>query len=215
MLKVAAQNKPYMLATGASTLQEVIDAVQLVYPVNNKFVLMQCNTNYTGSIENFKYINLNVLKTYKLLFPDVILGLSDHTPGHSSVLGAVALGARVIEKHYTDDNSREGPDHAFSMDPTSWREMVDRTRELEFALGSSIKNIAENEIDTVVVQRRSMRLNQDVNAGDELLSSHVVPLRPCTPSSIQPFEIEKYYGRKLRVNKTSGDAIYPSDFVND
>ncbi|CAM5563666.1 N-acetylneuraminate synthase OS=Lysinibacillus sphaericus OX=1421 GN=LS41612_19545 PE=4 SV=1 [Lysinibacillus sphaericus] len=61
---------------------------------------MQCNTNYTGNIENFKYINLNVLKTYNTMYPNMILGLSDHTPGHATVLGAITLGARVIEKHY-------------------------------------------------------------------------------------------------------------------
>ena len=65
---------------------------------------MQCNTNYTASEENFNHINLNVLKTYRTMFPDVILGLSDHTAGHATVLGAVAFGARVMEKHFTDDN---------------------------------------------------------------------------------------------------------------
>ena len=101
---------------------------------------MQCNTNYTTSLENFKYINLNVLKTFKKLYPDLILGLSDHTPGHSTVLGAVALGAKIIEKHFTDENEREGPDHKFSMNPHSWKEMVARTRELENALGGEIKS---------------------------------------------------------------------------
>ena len=85
----------------------------------------------------------------------MVLGLSDHTPGHSTVLGAVALGARMVEKHFTDDISRTGPDHKFSMDPRSWREMVERTRELEAALGDGEKKIEENERDTVIVQRRS------------------------------------------------------------
>ena len=72
---------------------------------------MQCNTNYTGDIKNFNYVNLNVLKEFKK-YPDLILGLSDHTPGLSTTLGAVALGARVIE-HFTDNNDRLGPDHFF------------------------------------------------------------------------------------------------------
>ena len=103
---------------------------------------MQCNTNYTGSRENFSSVNLNVLKTYATMWPQVVLGLSDHTPGHAAVLGAVALGARVIEKHFTDDPARVGPDHAFSMTPASWRDMVDRTKELELALGSADKAVA-------------------------------------------------------------------------
>jgi len=79
---------------------------------------MQCNTNYTGSVENFKYCNLNILKKFGLDYPNVVLGLSDHTH-------AITLGARVIEKHFTDDNNQGGPDHAFAMNPQSWRDMVE------------------------------------------------------------------------------------------
>ena len=129
---------------------------------------MQCNTNYTGSLENFKYIQLNVLKTYRAMYPDMVLGLSDHTPGHATVLGAVALGARMIEKHFTDDINREGPDHAFSMDPHTWREMVNRTRELENALGNGVKKVEENESQTVILQRRSIRLVRDLKEGSLL-----------------------------------------------
>ena len=85
---------------------------------------MQCNTNYTGSLDNFNHINLNVLNKYKELFPNAIIGLSDHTPGHETVLGAIALGIKVVEKHFTDDTSRNGPDHPFSMDPKTWKDMV-------------------------------------------------------------------------------------------
>jgi len=127
---------------------------------------MQCNTNYTASLENFDHIHLNVLKTYAALYPDVVLGLSDHTSGHATVLGAITLGARAIEKHFTDDNSRIGPDHPFSMDPIAWREMVDRTRELERALGSPNKRVANNESETVVVQQRCLRAARDIKQGD-------------------------------------------------
>ena len=100
---------------------------------------MQCNTNYTASLENFRFIQLNVLKVYRQMFPDLVLGLSDHTPGLATTLGAVSLGARMIEKHFTDDTNRIGPDHKFSMDPKSWLDMVERTRELENALGCGIR----------------------------------------------------------------------------
>ena len=76
---------------------------------------MQCNTNYTNSLKNFENINLNVWLYKKFFKEKIILGLSDHTPGNVSVLGAVALGAKIIEKHFTDDNDRYGPDHKFSM----------------------------------------------------------------------------------------------------
>ena len=71
-------------------------------------------------ILQYKYINLNVLKTYAHIFPDVLLGLSDHTKGHATILGAISLGARVFEKHFADDNNREGPDHKFAMNPCTW-----------------------------------------------------------------------------------------------
>ena len=114
---VAKKAKPVLLATGAANIEDVIRAVECVIGNNKDIVLMQCNTNYTGSFDNLKYVNLNVLKFYANLYPGMVLGLSDHTPGHTTVLGAIALGARVIEKHFTDDNDRIGPDHAFSMNP--------------------------------------------------------------------------------------------------
>ena len=116
---------------------------------------MQCNTNYTASKENFKFINLNVLKLYNKKFKSILLGLSDHTLGHETVLGAIALGARMIEKHFTDNNSRNGPDHKFSMNPKT-REMIEKSRNLESALEME-KNSAKNELNTVILQRRSIR----------------------------------------------------------
>jgi N-acetylneuraminate synthase len=174
---IAQKGKPVLLATGASTIGEVQLAVHTALKYNPQLVLMQCNTNYTASLENFKHIHLRVLLTYRSMFPQVILGLSDHTPGHATVLGAVALGARVVEKHFTDDNNRVGPDHKFAMDPTSWREMVERTRELESALGSGDKFIATNELETSVVQRRCLRAC-DIKAGD---TSVMIDVRPTTP----------------------------------
>ena len=94
--------------------------------------------------------------------------MSDHTPGHVTVLGAVSLGAKAIEKHFTDDTCREGPDHMFSMSPSSWSEMVDRTRELEVALGTGEKRVMENETETIVLQRRAVRINKDLAPGHKI-----------------------------------------------
>ena len=136
---IAKKRKPVILATGASNFREVVDAVNTIKKFNKKIVLMQCNTNYTASKENLKYINLNVLKKYKKKFPNLILGLSDHTFGHSTVLGSIALGAKVIEKHFTDNNNRIGPDHKFSMNPRTWKDMVEAARELEVSMGNGKK----------------------------------------------------------------------------
>ncbi len=172
---------------------------------------MQCNTNYTGSLENFKYVQLRVLQTYASMFPGLLLGLSDHTPGHAAALGAVALGARAIEKHFTDDRSREGPDHAFAMDPKSWREMVDRVRELELALGDGNKTVQENERDTVVIQRRCLRAASDLPAGKALARADLEPLRPAPPEAIPPQHLEAVLGRRLRRSLAKGDGLRWSD----
>ncbi len=117
MEHIAHKGKPVILSTGASDLGDVQRAVHTILAINPQLVVLQCNTNYTASLENFDHIHLRVLNTYRVLFPNVILGLSDHTSGHATVLGAVAMGARVIEKHFTDDVHRTGPDHPFSMTP--------------------------------------------------------------------------------------------------
>lgn len=208
---IAAKGKPYILASGAATASDVVRAVTAALAINPQFALMQCNTNYTASLENFKYIQLNVLKTYKEMFPHLILGLSDHTPGHATVLGAVALGARIIEKHFTDNTSREGPDHHFAMDPCTWRDMVDRTRELENALGCGIKQIEENEKDTAVVQRRSIRMAHDLGAGKVVQKSDFAMLRPCPPDAIPPHKLDVLLGKTLRFSKAAGEHLKWSD----
>ncbi len=208
---IAAKRKPYFLATGAATSEDVVRAVTAALAINPQLALMQCNTNYTASLENFKYIQLNVLKSYQVMFPNLILGLSDHTPGHATVLGAVALGARIIEKHFTDDTSREGPDHHFAMDPLTWRDMVDRTRELENALGCGVKQIEENEKDTAVVQRRAVRLVRDLSAGTVLQKTDFAMLRPCTPNAIPPYKLSLLLGKILRRSKAAGEHLTWSD----
>jgi sialic acid synthase SpsE len=205
--KVASKQKPVLLATGASTMSEVQHAVEVLRAVNPHIGLMQCNTNYTASLENFRHIHLNVLKTYATAFTGVVLGLSDHTPGHSTVLGAVALGARVIEKHFTEDTSRVGPDHPFSMTPTTWREMIDRTRELELALGVPDKFVAENEQATVVVQRRCLRAARNLATGTVLAREMLDVLRPAPRNAIFPYDLEKVLGRTLLADLPHGEAL--------
>ena len=209
--RVAKKNKPYFLATGASNLKEVKAAVDLGLGINKELVLMQCNTNYTANLENFKYINLNVLKNYAKVFEGIVLGLSDHTHGHSTVLGAVTLGARVIEKHFTDDCSRIGPDHKFSMDTRTWREMVDRTRELELSLGDGVKKVEKNELETVIVQRRSICAASNISPGKFLTQDDLLMLRPAPPNSLEPHRLNEVVGKKLKHSKHFGEIISLQD----
>jgi len=205
--RMASKGKPVLLATGAATIGEVQKAVHAIQAINEQLVLMQCNTNYSADPDNFNHIHLNVLKTYAVMFPDVVLGLSDHTHGHATVLGAVALGARVIEKHFTDDNSREGPDHKFAMNPRTWADMVENTRQLEKALGSADKRVAGNEVDTVVIQRRCLRAARDLKAGEILTREMIDVLRPATPGAILPDQIQKVVGMKLLVDAPYGKEL--------
>src|SRR3990172_1591948 len=194
--RMASKGKPFFVATGASTIGEVQKAVHVILKINKQLVLMQCNTNYTASPNNYDHLHVNVLKTYAAMFPDVILGLSDHTHSVAPILGAVTLGARVIERHFTDSNDREGPDHKFAMNPDNWAKMVEETRLLERSLGSSDKFIAENEIDTAVVQRRCLRAARDIKAGEVFSRDMIDVLRPATVGAIKPDQINDVIGTK-------------------
>lgn len=204
---VCASGKPVLIATGAASLDDVRRAAGVPRKHGVPYALLQCNTNYTGEMENFSFINLNALKAFAEHWPEAVLGLSDHTPGHVTVLGAVALGARVIEKHFTDDNSRQGPDHAFSMDPSSWRQMVESTRELEAALGDGVKRIEANETETVVVQRRSLCASEQLKAGATLSAAVVKPLRPAPKGSYEPYRLSELDGAVLEDDLQPGDPI--------
>jgi sialic acid synthase SpsE len=204
---IARKGKPVLLATGASTIGEVQRAVNAVLSINQQLVLMQCNTNYTASLDNFNHIHLRVLNTYRSMYPDLVLGLSDHTPGHAAVLGAVTLGARVVEKHFTDDNNRSGPDHKFAMNPQTWSEMVTATRQLERALGSGDKFIAGNEKDTMIVQRRCLRAGCEIKAGQKITREMIDVLRPATPGAILPSEIGRVVGTTAVVDIPAGKEL--------
>jgi N-acetylneuraminate synthase len=211
LIHMASKGKPVIIATGASHIGEVQRAVHAILAINKQLILLQCNTNYTASPENYDYINLNVLKTYSVMFPDVVLGLSDHTHGNSTVLGAVTLGARVIERHFTDSNDREGPDHKFALNPEAWAHMVDETRLLERALGSADKFIAENEQDTQIVQRRCLRAARDIKAGETFTRDMIDVLRPATPGAIKPDQIQNVIGTKALADMPLGKELRWTD----
>jgi N-acetylneuraminate synthase len=208
---MASKGKPFFVATGASTIGEVQKAVHAILKINKQLVLMQCNTNYTASPKNYDHLHINVLKTYASMFPDVILGLSDHTHAVSPVIAAVTLGARVIERHFTDSNDREGPDHKFAMNPENWAKMVAETRLVERALGSADKFIAANEVDTAVVQRRCLRAAREVKAGEVFTRDMIDVLRPATPGAIKPDQIENVLGTKALFDMPLGKELRWTD----
>lgn len=211
---MAARGKPVLIATGASDLADVQRAMDAALNLTPDVVLMQCNTNYTAGHDNYRHLQLNTLREFAELYPGVVLGLSDHMPGHVSVLGAVALGARVIEKHFTDFTTREGPDHAFSMTPGTWREMVDRTRELEAALGDGTKKVEDNERETWVAQRRCVRIARDLPAGAVLSRDDLTMLRPCPRDAIPPFAAGELVGKRITRNLQAGEHLRREDVAH-
>lgn len=207
LTRIAAKAKPVILATGASSLVDVDRAMSLIQEAEVPVVLMQCNTNYEGSLDNIVFVNLRVLTQFAERFPEATLGLSDHTPGHVAVLGAVALGARVIEKHFTDDTTRIGPDHGFSMDPDTWKAMVDDTRLLEAALGTGMKQVERNEEKTVILQRRCVRAARGLPVGTILTRDDVAILRPAPLDAIPAHEVNEVVGRTLARELQFGEAL--------
>ncbi len=212
---IAAKNKPVILATGASTIEDIERAVSAINKYKVPYAILQCNTNYTASLDNMSFINLNVLNTYKSMFPDAVLGLSDHTHGAQTVLGAIALGARIIEKHFTDDNSRVGPDHMFSMNFEAFKDMVNQSINLFSALGDGIKKIEENEKNSYIVQRRSLHYASSLSKGHVLKKEDIFPLRPICENSFFPYEQDLILGKPLLRDVEANTAVLKEDLFCD
>jgi sialic acid synthase SpsE len=206
---IASKGKPVILAAGAADLREVEAAVATVLRHTDDIVIMQCNTNYTGAEENLDHLNVRVVTTLRDRWPAAIVGLSDHTPLPEPVVATVALGGRVIERHFTDDTTRTGPDHHFALDPSSWRDMVDRVRVLERVLGNGEKVVEANEYDSAIVQRRCLRFRRALPTGSVISRGDIDVLRPATPGALTPDRLEDAIGSVTTRDVEDGEAIKP------
>lgn len=185
-----------ILSTGMSTMGEVsaaVDAIAATGFSRDRMTVLQCNTAYPSPLDD---VNLLAMVTMGREF-GVKYGYSDHTQGTSSSLAAVALGASVIEKHFTTDNSLPGPDQRASMEPDSFAQLVASIREIERVLGSPVKEITESERENRVVARRGVYAARDLVAGETLSLDDLVCLRPETPLS--PMQIDSLIGRPIAV----------------
>lgn len=201
---VAQQGKPVILATGASTLGEVEAAVETIQTAgNDDIVLLQCVTNYPSDFES---ANIRAMSTLAETF-NVPVGYSDHTPGSTVPLGAVSRGANVIEKHFTDDKSREGPDHSFAMNVEEFERMVQEVRNLNTALGSPRKRIYDEEMEPRILQRRALRAATDLDAGTTITDDDVVALRPCPEGVFEPANRETLLGRTVNDDMVRGECF--------
>ncbi len=214
---VASKGKPILLGTGACNLSDIKKAIGVIKKTGNKkIVLFQCVTSYPVLL---KYANIKAMVAIKEKFK-VEVGYSDHTIGREGggddplsgitvPLAAVALGAAVIEKHFTDDRKRKGPDHNFAMEAEDFKKMADAIRALEKALGDGKKKVEDSERETVVIQRRGIYAKKDIKPGEIISFENIDFLRPAL--FLRPPQSKRILGRKAKNNIKSGDPIKLDD----
>lgn len=172
--KIAATGKPIIMSTGMAKLAEIEEAVQTIRNSGNgQLALLKCVSSYPAPAEE---MNLRTIPHLKETF-DVVAGLSDHTMGSEVAIAAVALGASVIEKHFTLSRNDHGPDSSFSMEPAEFKEMVNSIRIAEKALGKVSYKLSENQ-QVSRVFRRSLFVAEDIKAGEQFTKENVRSVRP-------------------------------------
>lgn len=199
---VARTGKPVLLSTGMCTLEEVRESVDAILTEGNEqLILLHAITSYPTHAEN---VNLAAMQTLMHAFPQLDIGYSDHTLSPIACLCAVAMGARVIEKHFTCDKKADGPDHMLSADPAEMKWLVEAVRNFEIMRGSGIKRPADSEKTTRRNNRKSVVLNRSVKAGERLTEQDIAVKRP--GYGIAPKYFEQIVGRKVAADMEK-DAV--------
>jgi N,N'-diacetyllegionaminate synthase len=192
--KIAAQQRPVIISTGMSTMDEIKDTLNVFLQEGiskNDITILHCNTEYPTP---FTDVNLKAMSTIAHTFK-VPVGYSDHTVGIEVPVAAVALGAAVIEKHFTLDRNMEGPDHKASLEPGELKAMVSAIRNIEQALGTDIKQPSASEQKNIAIARKSIHLKTALPAGHLLQASDFVMKRP--GDGISPMRMDEFIGKKL------------------
>lgn len=202
LVHVAQKSRPLILSTGMSTLAEVDTAVRTIRATGNQdLALLHCTSNYPADPAD---VNLRAMITLKHAF-QVPVGFSDHTMGIEIPLAAVAMGACIIEKHFTLDRSLPGPDHQASLEPVELENLVKGIRKVEASLGHGRKEPAVREADTAAAARKSIVARVDINAGTVLDEKLLVMMRPGT--GLSPAMMQYIVGRTARVNISAGTLL--------
>ncbi len=199
---VARLGKPIILSTGMCTLDEVRESVAAILGEGNeRLILLHAITSYPTHAPN---VNLRAMQTMMAAFPQLDVGYSDHTLSPVACLAAAAMGARVLERHFTYDKKADGPDHMLSADPAEMKWLVDAVRTFEVMRGSGIKQPAESETTTRINNRKSVVLTRAVQAGERLSPEHLAIKRP--GYGIPPKDLEKLVGRQV-LKAMDADAV--------
>jgi len=203
---IAKTKKVILLPCGASTVKEIKNAIKTIRNINNKIVLMQSVTQYPSPLFEANIKAMNVLgKKFNLL-----VGYSDHSLGITVPIAAVALGACVIEKHFTDNKKNLGPDHLHSLEPDEFKEMVTKIREVEKALGDGIKKIEKSEKQTRIIQRRSIFTTAKILKNEKITKDNTACLRPAIGISADQWK--KIIGKKVKRNLKPYRVLIENDF---
>lgn len=214
--QLAKFGKPMILSTGMGTLAEVEEAIQAIAaereinqlsePLGEMLTILHCTSNYPAQPEN---VNLKAMQAMTDAF-QIPVGYSDHTDGILVSQAAVAMGAQVIEKHFTLDRGLPGPDHKASLEPAELAQMIAQIRIVEKCLGNGVKAPTESELPIRDLVRRSVALANDLVDGEVIQASDLVLLRPGT--GIAPKEMTQVIGRKLKHARTAGNVLSWEDF---
>jgi len=208
--KVGSFRKKVLISTGMSNLDEIRKAINILtnFGTNkDRITILHCNTEYPTPMVD---VNLNVIKTLKDEF-GVSVGYSDHTLGIEVPIAAVALGASVIEKHFTMDKKMEGPDHACSLEPYELKLMVEKIRNIEMAMGSRLKQVTESECLNKIKVRKSIHTLIDLPKGHIIQEIDLLMIRP--GDGISPMDMDQVIGRKLKMDLKAGVKLDAKFFL--
>ena len=201
---MGSYNMPVILSTGMGTLSEIQDALYVLTSqaiTLDDITVLHCNTEYPTP---FKDVNLRAMSTIKRTF-DVKIGYSDHTLGVEVPVAAVALGAKIIEKHFTLDRNLPGPDHKASLEPGELKEMVKYIRNIEMAMGTGVKKASPSELSNIPVARKSIHTAKDLSEGDRIKASDLIMLRP--GDGISPMRIDEIIGKIATRDIINGEKV--------
>lgn len=208
--KVSKLAKEVILSTGMSELEEISEAITVLKSGGipaDKITILHCNTQYPTPIED---VNLFAMQQIKEVF-GVNVGYSDHTLGIEVPIAAVALGATMIEKHFTLDRNMDGPDHIASLEPHELIQMVQSIRNIELALGNGKKQVSNSEKANKAIARKSIHLKVSKQEGEEILEADIEMLRP--GDGISPMLMDKVIGKKCRRNLEQGTKLSFDDII--
>jgi len=208
---IASLGKPVIMSTGMCNQYEVKRALDVLIQfgiLKQNISILHCNTEYPTPMKD---VNLKAMLSIRDKF-DIKIGYSDHTLGVEIPIAAVALGAKIIEKHFTLDRTLLGPDHVASLEPKELKAMVNAIRNIEIAMsGDGIKTPSESEIKNISIARKSIHLNKNLSKGDDISEEDIIALRP--GDGISPMEWNTIIGKKIKVGKNKFDKLFYSDFI--